>query len=355
MKAAVHRRPAAALRAATATRRPPTGRAALLDWLCRRQLHPARRDALRPRRRRRAAAAGRQRARRLHGPGAARDGVPGPAEDVKRNLSPAADDERIVDIDYCINGRAIHHLEPLEDVLVREWSADGALAGMTLALGRFAKGAFTAKAADIPLLKEKLTCILEELRRHAELARLARDARALQPLPQARAVLRAARRPLNDHRPHGLHRRRRRDRGRSRARARATRRSRSPSRVALLVVGGGGRCAAALQRGVRRRSSSATRPTSAPGRHRLLLRRRRSSSADRRRHGARADARRASRPGRTGSPLDSSRRSARARAGGSSTGTSAREPQRPLPRGDAAGGGAGRPPRSSRRSRAASR
>ncbi len=88
---------------------------------------------------------------------------PGLTADITRNLAPAVDDERIIDIDYCVNGRAIHHLGPLEDVFVREWTADGALAGMTLAIGRFAKSAFASRAADIPVLDEKLTYILEHL------------------------------------------------------------------------------------------------------------------------------------------------------------------------------------------------
>jgi glutamate dehydrogenase len=88
---------------------------------------------------------------------------PGLPADITRNLSPAADDTRIVDIDYCVNGRAIHHLGPLEDIFVREWTADGMLAGMTLAIGRFAKSAFAAKAADIPVLHDKLTHILDGL------------------------------------------------------------------------------------------------------------------------------------------------------------------------------------------------
>ena len=62
-----------------------------------------------------------------------------------------------------MNGRAIHHLGPLEDVFIREWTAEGTLAGMTLAIGRFAKSAFAAKAADIPVLDEKLTYILDGL------------------------------------------------------------------------------------------------------------------------------------------------------------------------------------------------
>ena len=88
---------------------------------------------------------------------------PGLPADIARNLTPAPDDSRVIDIDYCVRGRAIHHLGPLEDVFVREWNADGTLAGMTLAIGRFAKSAFAAKAADIPVLDDKLAYILQGL------------------------------------------------------------------------------------------------------------------------------------------------------------------------------------------------
>jgi glutamate dehydrogenase len=88
---------------------------------------------------------------------------PGLADDISRNLTPAESDRRIVDIDYCVRGRAIHHLEPLEDLFVREWREDGSLAAMTLIIGRFAKSAFAAKAQDIPLLRPKLDHILETI------------------------------------------------------------------------------------------------------------------------------------------------------------------------------------------------
>ena len=88
---------------------------------------------------------------------------PGLPADITRNLAPAADDTRIVDVDYCVNGRAIHHLGPLEDVFIREWNADGTLAGMTLVIGRFAKSAFASKPADIPVLGDKLRYILANL------------------------------------------------------------------------------------------------------------------------------------------------------------------------------------------------
>ncbi|MGI8671763.1 MAG: hypothetical protein ACR2LU_04070, partial [Luteitalea sp.] len=88
---------------------------------------------------------------------------PGLPADIERNLNPAADDARVIDIDYCLRGRAIHHLEPLEDLFIREWTPDGGLAAMTLVIGRFAKSAFAAKAEDIPLLDDKLRYIVETL------------------------------------------------------------------------------------------------------------------------------------------------------------------------------------------------
>jgi len=85
---------------------------------------------------------------------------PGLVEEVESHIVPAPTDRRIVDVDYCNNASAIYHLEPIDDIVVREWDADGKLTGATLLLGRLAKGAFTQKAADIPLLREKHEWIL---------------------------------------------------------------------------------------------------------------------------------------------------------------------------------------------------
>jgi glutamate dehydrogenase len=86
---------------------------------------------------------------------------PGLIEEQEAHIRPADDDERIIDIDYCNNASAIHHLDPIDDIVVREWGPDGKLVEATLLLGRLAKGAFTEKAEDIPLLKEKRDWILQ--------------------------------------------------------------------------------------------------------------------------------------------------------------------------------------------------
>ncbi|HEY3119057.1 MAG TPA: NAD-glutamate dehydrogenase domain-containing protein, partial [Vicinamibacteria bacterium] len=85
---------------------------------------------------------------------------PGLIEEVEAHIAPAANDDRIVDIDYCHNASAIYHLEPIDDILIREWNQDGSLSQVTALLGRFAMGAFTQKAADIPLLQEKQDWLL---------------------------------------------------------------------------------------------------------------------------------------------------------------------------------------------------
>jgi glutamate dehydrogenase len=87
---------------------------------------------------------------------------PGLMEEVEAHLKPQAQDHRIVDIDYCNNAIAIHHLEPVDDIVIREWGKDGELVEATLLVGRLAKGAFTQKSADIPLLKEKQDAILAQ-------------------------------------------------------------------------------------------------------------------------------------------------------------------------------------------------
>jgi glutamate dehydrogenase len=87
---------------------------------------------------------------------------PGLLEEVEAHIAPADDDDRIVDIDYCNNASAIYHLEPIDDIVVREWGPDGSLVGATLLLGRLAMGAFTQKASEIPLLREKHDALLAE-------------------------------------------------------------------------------------------------------------------------------------------------------------------------------------------------
>jgi glutamate dehydrogenase len=86
---------------------------------------------------------------------------PGLLEEQESHIRPAEDDDRIIDIDYCNNASAIHHLDPIDDIVIREWGADGKLVEATLLLGRLAKGAFTEKAEDIPLLREKRDWLLQ--------------------------------------------------------------------------------------------------------------------------------------------------------------------------------------------------
>jgi glutamate dehydrogenase len=86
---------------------------------------------------------------------------PGVVEHVEEHLHPQPSDDRILDLDFCANASAIYHLEPIEDLTVREWREDGRLGGLTLLLGRFARGAFAQRADRIPLLKEKHDRILE--------------------------------------------------------------------------------------------------------------------------------------------------------------------------------------------------
>jgi glutamate dehydrogenase len=86
---------------------------------------------------------------------------PGVVEHVEQHLHPQPSDDRILDLDFCANAAAIYHLEPIEDLTIREWGEDGRLAGLTLLLGRFARGAFAQRADRIPILKEKEERLLE--------------------------------------------------------------------------------------------------------------------------------------------------------------------------------------------------
>jgi glutamate dehydrogenase len=85
---------------------------------------------------------------------------PGLLEEVESQLVPAPSDHRIIDIDYCHNASALYHIEPIDDIVVREWGEAGQLEAATVILGRFSASAFAQKAGDIPLLREKLEWLL---------------------------------------------------------------------------------------------------------------------------------------------------------------------------------------------------
>ncbi|HEV7500102.1 MAG TPA: hypothetical protein VGQ33_08875, partial [Vicinamibacteria bacterium] len=80
---------------------------------------------------------------------------PNLTEEVEARLKPSPDDPRVVDIDFANNASALHHVDPLDNVVVRDWGPEGELQEATVFLGRLAKVAFTQKAADIPLLRQK--------------------------------------------------------------------------------------------------------------------------------------------------------------------------------------------------------
>lgn len=86
---------------------------------------------------------------------------PGLVDEVERKLVPASGDDQIVDIDYCSNAQAIYHLEPIDDIVIRQWDEEGKLERATLLLGRFSQGSFAQRAADIPLLREKRRWLIE--------------------------------------------------------------------------------------------------------------------------------------------------------------------------------------------------
>jgi len=75
--------------------------------------------------------------------------------------SPASGDERIVEIEYSPNASAIHHLEPLDVLAVRDWGADGRVESATLVIGRLAKSAFSVRPQEMPLLRDKLQWLLD--------------------------------------------------------------------------------------------------------------------------------------------------------------------------------------------------
>jgi glutamate dehydrogenase len=82
-------------------------------------------------------------------------------DEIEARLLPAPDDNRIVVIDYGNHATAIHSLEPVDDIVVREWSEDGSLKAITLLLGRFSMTALIERPTDIPLLRQKQDYLLE--------------------------------------------------------------------------------------------------------------------------------------------------------------------------------------------------
>ena len=70
-------------------------------------------------------------------------------------------DDRILSIDYCAGASALHQLDPLDDIVLQEWTPDGRPAATTWLVGRFSKNVFTASAQEIPLLTEKVAWLLE--------------------------------------------------------------------------------------------------------------------------------------------------------------------------------------------------
>ncbi len=86
---------------------------------------------------------------------------PGVMEKLERQIVPAADDRTLVEIDYCRDASAIYHLEPIDAVVIRQWSEREIFEQGTLLLGRFSQGSFVQRSADVPLLREKQRWLLE--------------------------------------------------------------------------------------------------------------------------------------------------------------------------------------------------
>ncbi|MCG6925203.1 MAG: NAD-glutamate dehydrogenase, partial [Acidobacteria bacterium] len=80
---------------------------------------------------------------------------PGVAEHIETHLRPRADDDRIVDLDFSTGAGAIYHLDPIEDLALREWDEEGRLKSLTFLLGRFARSAFAQRADRVPVLRDK--------------------------------------------------------------------------------------------------------------------------------------------------------------------------------------------------------
>ena len=249
---------------------------------------------------------------------------PGLMEVQRTHLRPAASDERVIDVDYCPNAQAIHHLEPIDDVVIREWGADGTLAGIDAAARPPRQGRPHRQAAGRPADAREAGLAARAVRRRrrtrtptarrARSSTTCRGASCSTPTPPS----------LEDaRRSHGLHVERRRDRGHDADQGQGYEAvSVAFSDAALLAPRRGGPGSGA-RRGVR---PDLVQHLGRPGRHRparLLLRCSRARAPDRRARRSRAIVERVIRPGRTASASPSSRPTGRPRAGGSSRATSA--------------------------------
>ncbi len=88
---------------------------------------------------------------------------PGLLDEIESHLIPEPEDSRIVSLDFCRNASAIHHLYPIDYIVLRQWDPQGAFAGASLLLGRFSRGTFAQRAERIPILREKIHGILDEI------------------------------------------------------------------------------------------------------------------------------------------------------------------------------------------------
>jgi glutamate dehydrogenase len=88
---------------------------------------------------------------------------PGLMDEIESHICPEPEDSRIVSLDFCRNASAIHHLYPIDYIVLREWDDRGVLAGASLLLGRFARATFAQRADRIPILKEKIHQILDDI------------------------------------------------------------------------------------------------------------------------------------------------------------------------------------------------
>ena len=88
---------------------------------------------------------------------------PGLMEEVESRIQPAPNDSEIVSLDFCRNSTAIHHLYPIDYIVLREWDASGNLVGAILLLGRFSRGTFVQRPERIPILREKIQWILKDI------------------------------------------------------------------------------------------------------------------------------------------------------------------------------------------------
>ncbi|MDH5543792.1 MAG: NAD-glutamate dehydrogenase [Nitrospinota bacterium] len=87
---------------------------------------------------------------------------PGILEELKQKITKSEDRPYMMVLDFLSNSpRIIYHSEPVDAILIRQYNENKSRMTVSILLGRFSRGGLMTKSTDIPLLRKKLTRVLE--------------------------------------------------------------------------------------------------------------------------------------------------------------------------------------------------